>query len=182
MTEPDGVDRLARMTTRTPIPAFASLGAALAFLVLTAIHLTHGTFDAELTSTVDYLNDGAFTAALLLSIPGLLMLERWNAPRRPVVVAAVGQALVAVGVLAGLMAGESPDWFAAVGVPGNLAAFAGTLLLSHWAWRSRALPRWAAVALALSVPAGVGLGEFGGSIVPAALWAYVGLRAASMRL
>ena len=45
-----------------------------------------------------------------------------------------------------------------------------------WAWRSRALPRLAAVGLALLIPVGLAFAEFGGTFLPAVLWAYLGLR------
>jgi hypothetical protein len=79
-------------------------------------------------------------------------------------------------VLAGLLTGESPAWFAAVGVPGNLLYLVGTIGLAVWAWRSRRLPRACAVGLGLLVPVGLVLAEFGGTLFPAVLWAYLGLR------
>ena len=155
----------------------AGLAAALAQLVAFAIHVTHGTFDDRLTSTVDYLNDIAFTVALLGGALCLLGLRRTlGAPRIPVALAVTGSCLVALGVLAGLATGESPAWFAAVGVPGNLLLLGSSIALAVWAWRSRELPRLAALGLALLVPVGLILAEFGGTLLPAALWAYLGLR------
>lgn len=161
----------------------AALAAGVCFLLLAAIHATHGEFDAQFTTTVDWLNELAFLGALVLSIPGLVLLRRrWGAPARAVGLAVAGQSLIALGVAIGLPLGESPAWFMVLAAPGILATLGGTAWLAHWAWRSRALPRWTAVALALVVPAGIVAGSVGGGIVPAALWAYVGLRAASMRL
>ena len=155
----------------------AGLAAAVAQLVAFAIHVTHGTFDDRLTSTVDYLNDAAFTVALLGGALCLLGLRRtFGAPRIPVALAVAGCCLVAVGVLAGLATGESPAWFAAVGVPGNLLLLAASLALAVWAWRSRALPRLCALGFALLVPVGLILAEFGGTLLPAVFWAYLGLR------
>jgi hypothetical protein len=155
----------------------AGLAAAAAQLAAFAIHVTHGSFDDRLTSTVDYLNDIAFTVALLGGALCLLGLRRsFGAPRIPVAVAVAGSCLVAAGVLAGLVTGESPSWFAAVGVPGNLLLLGSSLALAVWVWRSRRLPRLCAVGFALLVPVGLILAEFGGTLLPAALWAYLGAK------
>jgi hypothetical protein len=151
--------------------------AALAYLGVAAIQIPHGPFDEELTTTIDYLNDGAFAAALLLSVVGILALGAATAaPRAATALAALGQLLVFSGVVAGLSAGESPSWFAAVGLPGNLLAFVGMAMLARHAWRTRALPAWLAVLMVLAVPVGVGVAEYGGSIVPALVWLTVGAR------
>ena len=155
----------------------AGLAAAAAQLAAFAIHVTHGTFDDQLTSTVDYLNDISFTVALLGGALCLLGLRRsFAAPKVPVALAVTGSCLVAVGVIAGLMTGESPAWFAAVGVPGNLLYLVGTVALAVWAWRSRSLPRLCALGFALLVPVGLILAEFGGTLLPVVLWSYLGLR------
>jgi hypothetical protein len=154
----------------------AASGAALAYLVLLLIHLTHGTFDERLTTTVDYLNDLAFAAGLVLGAVVLIGLHREaGAPRAATAIGAFGQLLVFSGVAAGLLTGESPEWFVVVGVPGNLLWFGAMIALAVWVWRSEALPRWSAVLMVLTVPMGVAFAEFGGTIVPAALWITVAL-------
>ena len=164
------------MTRDTSAPGALALAGALAYLVLAGVHVTHGTFDSELTSFVDYLNDSSFTIALLATIPALLVLRAGgSAPPRATLAIVIGQALVAVGVIAGLLAGESPSWFAAVGVPGNLIALAGWIAVARHSWKTGAHPRWVAVLMALVIPFGLIGGEFGGTIVPAALWTYLGL-------
>jgi hypothetical protein len=165
----------ARPATSAPTAAavLTLLGAA-AYLVLTGIQITNPTFDDYLTTTVDYVNDGSFFAGLLLSLGGLWGLRRWGAPLAAVVIAGVGQVLVAFGVSVALVTGVSPDWFVVVGLPGNLIAWIGLIWLGVWAWRRRATPRWVAVLMMLSVPIGVGVAEQGGSIVTAVLWCAVG--------
>ena len=149
--------------------------AALCYLVLTGIQVTNPAFDDELTTVVDYVNDGSFLAAMVLSVICLVGARgrlRW--PATPVILAGVGQSLVSLGVAAGLVTGTSPDWFALVGLPGNLLAFVGYLWLGVWAWRHRAVPRWAAALLWFAIPVGVGVAEFGGSIVLALAWCGIG--------
>jgi len=151
--------------------------AAVAYLGLAAIQIPHGPFDDELTTTIDYVNDGTFAAALLLSVVGILALgAAIAASRAAIALAAVGQLLVFVGVAAGLLTGESPSWFAAVGVPGNLLALIGMTMLAWHAWRTKALPAWLAVLMVLAVPVGVGVAEYGGSVIPGLVWLLVGAR------
>ena len=160
--------------TRTRLAA-ATLAGGVAWLVQAANHIAHpGEFDYEqLTQTAHYVNDASFTAALVLTCAGLLLI---GGPPRRTYAAITGQLLVAVGVAAGIVTGTVPEWFAAVGVPGNLLAFGASVGLAVWAWRERALPRPAAVALAVAVPVGLALSSVGGGLVPAALWLYVGAR------
>src|SRR5262245_60602807 len=153
----DAASRQAADMTRTTL---AASGAALAYLVLLVVHLTHGTFDDQLTTTVDYVNDLAFATGLLLGAVALIGLHRdAGAPRAAAAIGAAGQLLVFSGVVAGLLTGESPAWFAAVGVPGNLLWFGAMIALAAWVWRTDALPRWAAVLMVLTVPMGVAFAE-----------------------
>ena len=154
----------------------ATFAGAAAFLVLAGIHVTHGTFDDQLTTAVDYANDSAFTIALLGSAAAAQLLRSHGAGAKGVFLATFGPLLVAVGVGAGLVLGHSPSWFAAAGVPGNLLWLAGLIVLAVWARRSRALPAWLAFALPLCVICGVGLGEFGGSVVAAVVLAAIAAR------
>lgn len=153
-----------------------ALLAAAAFAVGAGIHVTHGTFDSDLTSTVDYANDIAFTLGLLGCAAAAVPLGRIvDAGRWARVAAIAGPLLVAVGVAAGVVLGHSPSWFAAVGVPGNLLWLGGLIGLGRATARSRALPRWVAYALPLGLIALLPFGEFGGSLLTAALWGYVGV-------
>ena len=61
-------------------------------------------------------------------------------------------------------------------LPGNRLFSAGTIALGIWAWGSRRLPRVCGVGLPALVLAGLILGEFGGTLLPAALVAYLGMR------
>ena len=165
------------LATRHSLWGALTILAAVAYLGLAAIQIPHGPFDDQLTTTIDYLNDGAFAAGLLLSVVGILALGAATAaPRAAIVLAALGQLLVFSGVVAGLASGESPSWFAAVGVPGNLLALIGMTMLAWHVWRTRALPAWLAVLMVLAVPVGVGVAEFGGSIVPGLVWLVIGGR------
>jgi hypothetical protein len=163
--------------TQTNRLAAATIAGGVAWLVQAGNHLANPPFDYdELTETAHYVNDGSFTAALVLSAAGYLLMQ---GPRRRTAAAVAGQLLVAIGVAAGLVTGTVPGWFAAVGVPGNLLAFGACIGLAVWAWRTGALPRPAAAALAVIVPVGLALASVGGGLLPAALWLYLGARALS---
>ena len=164
------------MTTELRGRGAAALLLALALLVLAGVHATLGTFDDQLTTTADYLNDGSFSVALVAFAFAIQGLRTMGAPRWPVRLATTGAVLVAAGVAPALATGESPAWFAAVGVPGNLLWLIGTVALARWAWRSGALPRWLAVGVGLTVPSALVLAEVGGSAIAAVVWATIGLR------
>jgi hypothetical protein len=164
-----------RTRTATPVAAAATLLAALAYLVLSGIQIMNPAFDDYLTKPIDYLNDGSFFVGLTASMAGVWALVHVvSAPRGAAALTIAGQALVAVGVGFGLATGQSPDWFGVVGLPGNLLAWAGMIWLAVWAWRSRGLPRWTVPLLALAVPLGVGVAEYGFTVVTGALWCAVG--------
>ncbi len=154
----------------------ATLTGAGAFLALAGIHVTHGTFDAQLTSAVDYANDTLFTLGLLGAAAAAQLLRRHGAGARATLLATFGPLLVAAGVVAGLVLGHSPSWFAAVGVPGNLLWLTGLILVAARALRAGTLPAPLALALPLCVVCGVGMAEFGGSIVPAVVLAALAAR------
>jgi hypothetical protein len=163
-------------STARPLAHGAFLAAA-AFAVGAGIHVTHGTFDSELTSTVDYANDIAFTLGLAGCATAAVPLGRAvSAARWARVAAIVGPLLVAIGVAAGLALGHSPSWFAAVGVPGNLMWLAGLIGIGRASARSRALPRWMAYALPQGLVALLPFGEFGGSLLTALVWGCVGVQ------
>jgi hypothetical protein len=164
-------------TPNTRPLAAAAIAGGMAFLGVAWIGATNPTFHGHLDTTVEYLNDAFLSAALALTIPGLVALRRLqSAPRGAVETAVAGQLLLLIGVAAGLALGEDPSWFAAVGVPGNLLWLIGTVRIGRHTWRAGVFPRWAAVAIALTVPVGIVLGEFGGSALPGLLWIYLGLR------
>jgi hypothetical protein len=154
------------------VPTLTGLG----YLALTAIGLAWGVSPTdELGRTVDYVRDGTFALTLLLTIAAAAALRpALGISRRALALVAAGELLVFVGVLAGLVTGASPSWFAVVGLPGNLLAFLGLALIGRHAWRTRAFPRWLAVLFFLAVPVGIGIFEYGGGLIVAALWLCVG--------
>jgi len=118
------------------------------------------------------VNEITFTVAVAGALVALLGLARSGIiDRRPALTAALGFALLLVGLLPEYATGESPEWFAAVGVPGNLLCLIGLGWAAKGAWRTETVPRGAVPLMPLSVLVGVGLAEFGGGLVAAAWWA-----------
>jgi hypothetical protein len=162
-------------------PSTRRLGAAaalggIAFLGLAISNLANPPFDGTFDSPAEYAHE-ALSLATALSIAGLVALRRvQGAPRGAVAMAAGGHLLIMLGIAIGLALGEDPAWFGAIAAPGLLLWLIGTVRLGVHTWRAGALPRWTAVALALTIPVGMMLGEVGGSVVPGVLWLYLGLR------
>lgn len=164
-------------TTRT-LGTAATVG-GLAFVGLAVSNLANPPFDGTFDSTPEYVHEAlGLTTALMIA--GLFALRRLQgAPRGAVGMAAAGHLLIVLGIAIGLALGEDPEWFFAVAGPGLLLWLIGTVRLGVHTWRAGVLPRWTAVALALTIPVGMMLGEIGGSVVPGVLWVYLGLRFAA---
>lgn len=158
------------------IPAAAALVFAAACSVLTVVQIMHAPFDSTISTTADYVNDGSFTVALLAFPLVVQAFPGGTTPHWARVAGTFGPLLVAIGVLAGLVTGKSPAWFAAVAVPGNLAWLASTVALAVWSWRNRALPRPVAVGLGLTVIFILPFAELGGAAVPAVVFAALAVR------
>jgi hypothetical protein len=151
--------------------------AAVAALVNTVIQITNPTFDAEFTNAVDWANEISGTlmiAAALVAMWG--MIQEGIAPRVGGLVFILGWSLLLLGFLPGFVLGHSPDWFVILGLPGNMLALIGMTMCAVYSWRSRTLPRVIAALLPLSVLIGVGVAEFGGSIVLVIIWGAIAMR------
>lgn len=158
----------------------AAVIASVAAVVNSVIQLTNPTFDSEFTSAVDWANELSFTllvAASMVAMWGLVVTE--FAPRRGGITFVTGQAILLAGLLPGFVLGHAPEWFAAAGLPGNLVALVGAVIVAVYAWRHATLGRVTAVLLPLSVLVGVGIAEHGGGLVAATVWGTVALRLAA---
>jgi hypothetical protein len=123
--------------------------------------------DNYLTTPLDYINDSRSSPTIVLGVICLIGVRRplqW--PTAAVVLASVGQILVGIGVAAGLVTRSSQDWLVLVGLPGDLLAAIGYLLLAVWAWhRRRCRGGWPQLSGSIAVPVGIGVAEFGRCIV-----------------
>lgn len=155
----------------------AAVLGALAWLVLSVVQATNLTFDEVLDSPIDYVSDGTFTVALVCTAVAIIGLKIAGvAPRPAALLVAGGYLLIAVGVIAGLVLGRSPDWFVVVGLPGNLLAIIGMVWLGVAIIRRHTLPVWAGVLAILAGLFAVVMSELGTSIFAAGFWLYIGAR------
>ena len=169
-----GIDRTARHAEAFGLAAV--LG-GFAWLVLSVVQATNLIFDEILDSPIDYVNDGTFTVALVCTAVAMIGLKTAGvAPRPAALLAAGGYLLIAVGVIAGLVLGYSPDWFAIVGLPGNLLAIIGMIWLGVAIIRHRPLPIWVGVLAIFAGLFAVVMSELGTSIFAAVFWLYIGAR------
>lgn len=161
-----------------PVAAVAAATGGTGLAVAGVLVLTQGPFKGELATTAEYATDVAFAVALVGLAVGLLALApRIDAPRHAVRAAVAGQALILVGVLAGLASGRDVAWFEVIAGPGLLLWLVGTAWMGVRAYRARRLPRAVAVLLALTVPLAVlPFGEVGGGVVIGALWIWIAAR------
>lgn len=171
------------MTSTTDMSRIAALVAGIGFCVLAGIQIAYsGNFHGHYDHPREYVLDGVLFITLLgaaLASRGFTPLL--HAPRTAAALATIGPTLVAIGVLFGMIAGEDPSWFVALGGPGNLMWLIGTVWIGGWAWRTRAFPRLAAVGLALTVPLGIIGSQSGTSVIVGIAWIYLAARVLSPR-
>lgn len=160
-------------TTRSRLAALVAFG-GLAFIAVAAVNLAAPPLEGGFDSTSEYLREVFSLLAIALTVPGIFLLrELQGAPRGSVEMAAAGQSLIVAGIAAGLVIGEAPSWFMALGAPGLLLWLIGTVRIAGHTWRAGRLPRWTAIGIGLTVPVGMVMGEIGGSLLPGALWLYL---------
>ena len=113
----------------------------------------------------------AFLVYLLASTGAMGATRRADiASRRAMRLINVGYGLVAVGVMAGMILREDPDWFAAVGIPGNLLAMAGWISFGIASARTHRLPRWLATLAAIGGVFAVLFADFGSGVLIGWFW------------
>lgn len=139
--------------------------------------VTPGPPEASYETVSDWVREALFTGFLLTSVLGTAAAVRHGlAPRRPAAMVMVGYGLIALGVAAGMVLREDPDWFMFLGAPGQLLSMAGFLWWAISGWRSRVLP--GAVALLAGVGGVVGFlgAELGLSVLIGAFWLWLAAR------
>ena len=162
---------------RTSLSGPAALG-GLGFLVAGAIVAVEGPSGGTYETTTAYVTDVAFMTALVATALALVALNgAIGAPTHAIRAAMAGQVLLSLGVLAGVALGEDPGWFGAIAGPAILLTLYGTVRIGVHAFRNRALPRAAAILLALTVPLAIAPGgEAGGGVIIGALWLWLAAR------
>ncbi len=119
----------------------------------------------------------AVAVALVLWIPAYVVLGRMTGTRAGRIgglLAALGCALLAVGMTSTNLHDQDYPWFGIVAVPANAAWLAGSVTLAVVAFRRRTLPRGLAAALGLVWVTSIILSQAGGNLVAGLIWAVAG--------
>ena len=106
----------------------------------------------------------------------MAVLASWRAgvaPRLAASCISIGYGLLGMGVLAGLLLQEDPDWFFLLGGPGNLLGLISFGVFAVVGWRRSALPLWAAVLCGVGGLVAIVLAEFGTSVLIGSFWLYM---------
>jgi hypothetical protein len=133
----------------TALQTAAPIGAGLSAIAMALTQvLTPGPPTADYESASGLAREGLTLTLLVFSIAAVLVSRRLgDLPGKGPLLVAVGYGLLVVGVAAGLALREDPEWFAVLGLPGNLLASIGFIVAALAGWRSRRIPGWAAVLL-----------------------------------
>jgi hypothetical protein len=132
---------------------------------------TPGAPDASYETLVDWLREAVFLSYLLASCAAIRLAYRAAmAPRAAMLLVAGGYGAIVVGVSAGMVLGEDPEWFMVLGGPGNLAAVAGFVTWAVWGARRRVFTRPLALLCAVGGSFAVFGAEFGLSVLVAGFW------------
>jgi hypothetical protein len=163
-----------RTTSLTPLSAVAGLTA-----IAIAIYQvgTPGSPSASFDSALDWLREGLFTAYVVSAIGAAVLATRAGlAPRVAGLLVGIGYGAIAIGVVAGMVLRDDPDWFMVLGGPGNLLAAAGFVTWAVWSWRRRVLPLFASILCGVGGLVAVLLAELGTSVLIGAFFLWLAFR------
>lgn len=130
----------------------------------------------DFSDPVQYVQDGLFLAYLLSAPVALLLAARAGLVARTAArLVALGYGLLVIGVGAGMVLREDPEWFAVIGGPGNLLAGIGFVVLAVAAVRRRTLPLPLAVFGGIAGFFAVLFSELGSGVLVATFFACLAL-------
>jgi hypothetical protein len=164
-------------TTRSVNPAGA-VAPALAGTAAIAMAIYQvarpGTPSATYDGLLDWLRELIFLLYLLGSIAAMTRALRSGlATRWPAALVRGGYALIAIGVTAGMILQEDPDWFFVLGGPGQLAGIVGFVWFAVSGYRRRLLPPWAALLAGVGGVTAILMSELGTSVLIGAFWLWL---------
>jgi hypothetical protein len=156
----------------TSLQTAAPIGAGLAAITMAlTLVLTPGPPAADYETASGLAHEALTLLYLVLSIAAALVSRRLgDLPGRGPMLVAVGYGLLVIGVAAGLALREDPEWFAILGLPGNLLASIGFVVAALAGWRSKSIPGWAALLLGAGGFVAILGGELGLTVLIGCYW------------
>jgi hypothetical protein len=156
----------------TSLQTAAPIGAGLAAITMAlTLVLTPGPPTADYETASGLAHEALTLLYLILSIAAALVSRRLgDLPGRGPLLVAAGYGLLVVGVGAGLALREDPEWFAVLGLPGNLLASVGFVVAALAGWRSKSIPGWAALLLGVGGFVAVLAAELGTPVLIGCYW------------
>jgi hypothetical protein len=156
----------------TAIQSAAPIAAGLAAITMAlTLVLTPGSPAADYETAAGLAHEALTLLYLSLSIAAVLVSRALgDLPGKGPLLVAVGYGLLVVGVGAGLALREDPEWFAILGLPGNLLASIGFIVAALAGWRSRRIPGWAALLLGVGGFIAILAAEFGTTVLIGCYW------------
>jgi hypothetical protein len=125
----------------------------------------------RLETATDWMRELGFLGYLAATVVSVAAVRRRGViPKIPSVLIQVGYGLLVIGVTAGLVLREDPDWFFVLGGPGNLMAGVGFVWWAIWAATTRTLPVWLAVLGGVGGFVAVLGSEFGTGVLIGSFW------------
>jgi hypothetical protein len=164
------------LDARRQLASRIATGAAGAAALMMAVYqvASPGTPEATFDSALDWARELIFLGYLCSAVAAtILAARRGTAPRAAARLITLGYGAVAVGVTAGMVMREDPDWFMLLGGPGNLLAMAGFVTWAVWGHRSRLLPPAVALLCGIGGVVAVLGAELGSSVLIAGFWFYL---------
>ena len=153
------------------------LAGAFAIALAVLMVMVEGPPEFRLETATDWMRELGFVGYLVASVVSVGAVRRLrHIPRVPAVLIQVGYGLLVIGVTAGLVLGEDPDWFFVLGGPGNLMAGVGFVWWGIWASVTRTLPVWLAVLGGVGGFVAVLGSEFGTGVLIGSFWIAMAVR------
>jgi hypothetical protein len=136
---------------------FAPIAVAAGFIGTTLIRFTGASFGGHYNTWHEYANDAFFVLALIGIATSVFLIQHAQAGRgrRPAIAVAIGDVLLIVGVMIGMITGEDPGWFFIIAGPALLLNLFGLIALATRSWNVGLIPNWALTIIAATIPIAV---------------------------
>lgn len=144
---------------------------AVGYVGLAITVVWKGTGGGDYNDPFEYVI-GYLFVALLLALAVAIGIFRDRSSRGATVVAA-GCLVLAFGVMWGTITADDPSWFAAFGLPGNVAIFVGSIMIAVRIRGEGTRGHLFAKLLVLYAPVGLIGAEIGGGFLACVLWLLV---------